>query len=173
MANTDERYFEELTNRDRQKPADFESIARSRNGWEVELAKAGGSVISKPKIKTTQKKMENIESEAEGQLTIDVYQTPTEIVIESAIAGVKPEDLDIDVTTDSITVRGKRHHDEEVNDEDYFYRECYWGRFSRSVILPEEIDPDNATVSFKNGILKVRLPKINRRKSKKLKVRFE
>ena len=113
------------------------------------------------------------EIESEGQLTIDVYQTATEIVIESAIAGVSPDDLDIDVTTDSITIRGERQRNQEVEEEDYFYRECYWGRFSRSVILPEEVDPESAEVTFKNGILNVRLPKLNRKKSRKLKVRVE
>ena len=112
-------------------------------------------------------------SDAEGQLTIDVYQTPAEIVVESAIAGVRPEDLEVNVSTDSVSVRGKRHHEKEVSDEDYFYRECYWGRFSRSIILPQEIDPDGASVTLKNGILTVHLPKINRKKSKKLKVKFE
>ena len=113
------------------------------------------------------------EIETEGKLTIDVYKTPSEIVVESAIAGIKPEDLDVNVSTDSITIKGERRREEKIKDEDYFYQECYWGRFSRSVILPEEIDPDHATVHFKNGILTVRLPKLNRKKSKKLNVKIE
>ncbi len=108
--------------------------------------------------------------DAEGKLTIDVYQTPAEIVVESAIAGVKPEDLDINVSNDSITIKGERYREEKISDENYFYQECYWGRFSRSVILPEEVDPDGAKVSFKNGILTVKMPKASRRKTKKLKV---
>lgn len=140
----------------------------------AELAKANTYATSKKVASRAQemKKIDN-EVETEGQLTIDVYQTPTEIVIESAIAGVHPDDLDIDVSTDSITIRGERQRNQEVGDDDYFYRECYWGRFSRSVILPEEIDPEQAVVSFKNGILNVRLPKLNRKKSRKLKVRVE
>lgn len=116
---------------------------------------------------------DNSVGEPEGQLTIDVYQTPDDIVIESAIAGVKPEDIDIDVNTDSVTIRGERRREHKIKEEDYFYQECYWGRFSRSVILPQEIDPENASVNFKNGILTVRLPKLNRKKSKKLKVKAE
>ena len=112
-------------------------------------------------------------ADSEGKLTIDVYQTANEIVVESAVAGVKPDDIDIDVSTDAVTIRGERHREETVRDEDYFYQECYWGRFSRSVILPEEIDPDSATVKFKNGILTVRMPKLNKKKAKKLKVKFE
>jgi HSP20 family protein len=106
----------------------------------------------------------------EGQLTIDVYQTPEDIVVQSAIAGVKPEDIDIDVSPDSITIRGERQQEQEVSEEDYLYQECYWGRFSRSVILPQEIDPEQASVTFKSGVLVIRLPKVSRPKSKKLKI---
>lgn len=116
------------------------------------------------------KKTNENNADMEGKLTIDVYQTPTEIVVESAIAGIKPEDLDINVSSDSITIKGERRHEEEVKEEDYFYQECYWGRFSRSVILPEEVDPDSATVNFKNGVLTVKLPKVSKKKAKKLKV---
>ncbi len=112
-------------------------------------------------------------SDMEGKLTIDVYQTPSEIVVESAIAGIKPEDLDINVSGDSITIKGERRHEEEVKEEDYFYQECYWGRFSRSVILPEEVDPEGATVNFKNGVLTVKLPKVSKVKSKKLKIKVD
>jgi HSP20 family protein len=137
-------------------------------GVTIELTKAGAAVATRG---TKERVMQD--DEPEGQLTIDVYQTPSEIVIESTIAGVKPEDLDIDVTNDSVTIRGARKREKEVRDEDYFYRECYWGRFSRSVILPQEINPEDAEVSFKNGILSIRLPKLVRRKSKKLKVKTE
>ena len=111
--------------------------------------------------------------EVEGKLTIDVYQTPAEIVVESAIAGVKPEDMDISVSSDSITIKGERKHEEKIDEENYFYQECYWGRFSRSVILPEEVDPDSATVNFKNGVLTVKLPKMSKKKTKKLKLKVE
>lgn len=110
---------------------------------------------------------------AEGQLTIDVYQTPLEIVVESALAGVGPEDVDINVTNDSVTIRGERHRESRIHDEDYLYQECYWGRFSRSVILPQEVDPDEAHATFKNGILTVHLPKVVKQKSKKLKIRTD
>ncbi len=116
---------------------------------------------------------EEIFSENEGQLTVDVYQTSDEIVIESPIAGVEPDNLDISITNESVTIKGKREHAERVKEEDYFYQECYWGKFSRSVILPQEIDSEKAQATIKNGILVVRLPKITRAKSKKLKVKFD
>lgn len=109
----------------------------------------------------------------EGQLMVDVYQTPTEIVIKSAMAGVKPEDIDISVTNDMITIKGKRELDEEIKSNDYFYQECYWGSFSRSIILPMEIDADRVSASLKNGILTIRLPKIDKNKVKKIKIKAE
>jgi len=97
-----------------------------------------------------------------GQLAIDVYQTKEDIVVKSTIAGVKPEGIDISINNDMITIRGKRGIEEEVVDEDYFYRECYWGGFSRSVILPCDVQVDKVKASMKNGILTVILPKASK-----------
>lgn len=109
--------------------------------------------------------------EQEGQLTVDVYQTPDAIVIKSTIAGVKPEDLDVSITNDMVTIRGSRRHDEEIQEEDYFYRECYWGSFSRSIILPVDIVAEKADASLKDGILTIRVPKADSLVTKKVKVR--
>lgn len=111
--------------------------------------------------------------DAEGQLTLDVYQTPNEIIIQSIIAGVKPEDLDVSITQDMITIRGKRERSQEISQENYYYNELYWGTFSRSVLLPQEVDIDEAEATIKNGLLTVRLPKIDREQIQKLKVRNE
>ena len=115
----------------------------------------------------------DIFEEAEGSLTLDVYQTPSSIIVESAVAGVNPEDLDISITSDSVSVRGKREKMEKVEEKDYLFQECYWGRFSRSIMLPQEVDPDRAQASLKNGVLKIILPKLNKQKTKKLKVKFD
>ena len=126
------------------------------------------------KPKTTPKKEPEKEEwlpEAEGQLTIDVYQTPNEIVIKSTIAGVSPEDVDISISNDMVTIKGWRQKDEEVQTEDYYYQECYWGAFSRSVILPVDIEADKAEATMRNGILTIRLPKIEKVKTKKIKVK--
>ncbi len=140
---------------------------------EAEPARVSVS-LNVPKAAASKKTEEDSEEpETEGQLTLDVYQTPDDIVVESAIAGVKPEDIDIDVSNDSISIRGERRKESRVKNEDYFYQECYWGRFSRSVILPQEVDPEKASVTFKNGVLSVHLPKLNKKKSRKLKVKFE
>jgi len=112
-------------------------------------------------------------AEEEGQLAVDVYQTPEEIIIDAPVAGVKPENLDIDITSESVTIKGKREKEMSIKEEDFFYQECYWGKFSRSIILPQEIDAEKAEASLKNGVLTIRLPKLNRRHSKKIKVRSD
>jgi len=114
--------------------------------------------------------LEEAEGE-EGQLTIDVYQTESDIVIKSTIAGVDPEEIDISITNDMVTIKGKRSKDEKVETESYYYQELYWGAFSRSVILPVEVDADRAKASIKNGILTIRLPKVEKVKTKKIKVK--
>ncbi len=112
-----------------------------------------------------------LEEEEEGQLTVDVYQTASEIVIKTMVAGVKPEDLDVAITRDSVTIRGKREEDRTTSAEDYFHRELYWGSFSRTIILPEEIDVDEAEAIEKYGLLILRLPKVDKNRQTKLKVR--
>lgn len=107
----------------------------------------------------------------EGQLTIDVYQTESDIVIKSTIAGVKPEDLDVAINNDMVTIKGERKNEEEVPEENYYYQECYWGKFSRSVILPVDVLAEKIEASMKNGILTVRLPKADVNKTKKIQVR--
>lgn len=112
-----------------------------------------------------------LEEEEEGQLTVDVYQTASEIVIKTMVAGVKPDDLDVAITRDSVTIRGKREEDRTMSGEDYFHRELYWGSFSRTIILPEEIDVDGSEAIEKYGLLILRLPKIDKNRLTKLKVR--
>lgn len=111
------------------------------------------------------------ESAEEGQLTVDVYQTPTDIVIKTIVAGLKPEDLDISISRDIVTIRGKREEVREVSDDDYFHRELYWGSFSRTIVLPEEIDVEASEASERHGLLIIRLPKIDKRRQTKLRVK--
>ncbi len=109
-------------------------------------------------------------SEYEGQLTIDMYQTKDNVVIKSTIAGVKPEDIDITIANDMVTIRGERRRDFEASAEDYFYQECYWGSFSRSVVLPVDVDIENVGADLKDGILTVVLPKAAKARAKKIRV---
>jgi len=108
--------------------------------------------------------------EAEGQLAIDVYQTPREVIIKAPIAGVKAEDVEIGINDDVITIKGSRKQEKEVSGDDYYVQECYWGTFSRSVILPVSVDANKTKAKMKDGILEVTLPKITGIKSKKIKV---
>ncbi len=103
----------------------------------------------------------------EGQLAVDVCETDEEIVLRSAIAGVNREDLDVFLHNDMLTVRGVRQAEEEPGAK-YLVQECHWGQFSRSVILPSDIDPEGISAKLKDGVLTVRMPKVTR--SKKISV---
>jgi len=109
--------------------------------------------------------------DSEGELTVDVYQTDKEIVIQSAIAGVEPEDLDISIEKDMVTIKGKREKQSEEEEKNYFYQECYWGRFSRKIIFPVEVNSSKINASMKNGILCIRIPKIEGKKKRKISVK--
>lgn len=97
--------------------------------------------------------------ETEGQLSIDVYQTDKKIFVKSTIAGVQPEDLKISLHHDLLTIRGTRGSGAVVSEEDYLYRECYWGAFSRSIILPAEVDSRSVEAELENGVLTIALLK--------------
>lgn len=101
------------------------------------------------------------EPETEGQLAIDVFQTDRKIIVKSTIAGAKPEDLKISLHHDLLTIKGHRSIKEEVKEEDYLYRECYWGSFSRSIILPAEVDSKRVEAELENGVLTITLYKNN------------
>ena len=116
---------------------------------------------------------ESLSAETDGQLTIDVFQTPTEIVVQSIVAGVKPDDLSINLSREMVIIKGKRVQSQTVTKDNYYYQELYWGSFSRSVVLPEEVDVENADATEKNGLLTIRLPKIDKQKSQKLKVKSD
>ncbi|MBI3421168.1 MAG: Hsp20/alpha crystallin family protein [Candidatus Sungbacteria bacterium] len=109
--------------------------------------------------------------EEEGELTVDIYDKGDTIVIQSTVAGVKPEDLDVSITSDVITIRGRRERTEEISEESYYYKELFWGTFSRAVILPEEIDENKTEAVLKHGLLTVTLPKKRKGIAQKLKVK--
>lgn len=111
------------------------------------------------------------ESEEEGQLTVDVFQTPDEIILKTMVAGVRPEDLDINITRDMVTIRGKREEVAEIHEHDYFHRELYWGSFARTVMLPEEIEVEEAEAIERHGLLTIKLPKVDKSKQNKLRVK--
>lgn len=146
---------------------DFSAEESEDNAVTASLAMAKASSKTKPKIETSAPD-DDIEV---GRLTIDVYETKDDIFVKSIIAGVNPDNLDIHITSDSVSIRGERSRDDSIQDENYFYQECFWGAFSRSVILPTEIDPDKADATLDNGILTIKLPKLTKTQQKKLKVK--
>ena len=111
------------------------------------------------------------EEEEDGELTVDMYQTPTEIVIQTMVAGVQPENLSINITRDMVTIKGKREEARNIQSDSYFVKELYWGTFSRIISLPEEIDPEESEAIEKHGLLIIKLPKINKNRQTILKVK--
>ena len=128
--------------------------------------------------KATQKKEKKEEekkqgTQPEGELAIDIYETNEDFVIHSTIAGVKAEELDISVENDLVIIRGARQNPVEDATKKYFYQECYWGSFSRQIILPEEVDGSKAEAKMKDGVLTLKMPKIQRKKKRKIIVEQE
>jgi HSP20 family molecular chaperone IbpA len=112
-----------------------------------------------------------VEEEADGELAVDVYQTPTHIIIKAMIAGVRPEDLDVSITRDMVTLRGKRERHTEGTAGDFFFQELYWGSFSRTIVLPQEVEIEDAEATEKHGLLSIKLPKLDKGRQAKLKVK--
>ena len=102
---------------------------------------------------------------------LDVYQTPSEIVVKAALPGVKPEDVNIDITSDTLTVKGESKAEQEVKREDYMYQERRYGAFSRSVVLPSGLKSDKAEATMEDGVLTLTIPKAEEVKLKAIKVK--
>lgn len=113
------------------------------------------------------------EEQTEGQLALDVYQTKSHIVIVAPIAGVKMSDIKVSVTEDVLTIKGKRALEFDIPEEDYFTQECFWGDFSRSIVLPAAVDASMINATFKDGVLKVTIPKTERTKTKVVRIKAE
>jgi HSP20 family molecular chaperone IbpA len=111
------------------------------------------------------------EEQAEGQLPVDVHQTPNEIVIRAFVAGVRPEELALSISRDMVEIEGSRSSRDQITDADYFTRELFWGSFTRTVLLPQEIDVDSSSAVSKDGLLTIILPKLDKARQTKLKVR--
>lgn len=151
-----------------QEPKKYETqLAAARSKTTTRHRRVAHKHITLPRVQETEDMMDE---DMEGQLAIDVYHTEDDIIIKSTIAGVDPEDLDINIAGDTVTIHGERKKDHEISNESYYYQECYWGSFSRSIVLPVEVDGDKAEAGFQNGILTIRLPKVAKNKLKKIRV---
>jgi len=107
----------------------------------------------------------------DGELPVDMYQTDDEIIIRAIVAGVDPTDLEISITRDMVTVRGIREEYQEAQDDGYFHRELFWGSFSRTLLLPEEVAIDVSEAQEKHGMLEIRMPKLDKHRSTQLRVK--
>lgn len=107
----------------------------------------------------------------EAELAVDLYQTPSHIVLHTMVAGVRPDDLDISITRELVTISGKREGPRNISDEDWDLRELYWGAFKRVVKLPAEVETEEAEAVENHGLLIIKMPKIDREKKMKIKIK--
>lgn len=108
---------------------------------------------------------------SEGQLPIDVHQTASDIIIRAFVAGVRPDELNISIRRDMVEISGSRTEREQVSGPDYFTRELFWGSFSRAILLPQEVDVEASSASAKDGLLTIILPKLDKARQTKLRVK--
>jgi HSP20 family protein len=111
------------------------------------------------------------EENDEAELTVDVYQTPTDIVIQTMVAGVRPDDLEISIARDTITIRGKREENRTIDEDNYFTKELYWGKFSRTITLPAEVEPEEVEATEKHGLLTIKVKKVDKEKKNNIRVK--
>jgi HSP20 family protein len=165
--------IEQVKQNDEKEKVDRELDDASKKQIKKDMMTESGKESPEEKKEKWMNDAESLKSEngEEGQLAIDVYQTAKDIVIKSIVGGVKSEELDISINNDMVTIKGVRQNPDEVASEDYYYQECFWGSFSRSVILPTEVDVESAEAAMKEGILTVKLPKIKKTVSKKITVK--
>ncbi|MBX4211818.1 MAG: Hsp20/alpha crystallin family protein [Candidatus Yanofskybacteria bacterium] len=107
---------------------------------------------------------------AEGQLAVDVFQDDEHVIIQATIAGVGRENIDIDIANDMVTIKGVRKSEQSVRESNYYHQELYWGPFSRSIILPVEVDASTAKAAIKNGVLTIKLPRTDVERTRKIKI---
>ncbi|MCK5044108.1 Hsp20/alpha crystallin family protein [Candidatus Parcubacteria bacterium] len=110
----------------------------------------------------------------EGELAIDVFETDSEIIVQSTIAGIKTEELDIFIENNMLTIKGDRKRpkmQDSKTEKNYLYQECYWGPFSRQAILPEEVNNIEAEAAMNDGILTITIPKTQNEKKKKITIK--
>lgn len=160
----------------KEKPSIFERLLGTVRLQEEDLEHVPhGSAkkdFSSLKVRSEEEKIfTNQEDEEEGQLSVDMYETDKEIILEAMVAGVRPDDLQLNIARDQVTIRGKREPNTQIQDDGYFIKELYWGSFSRTVSLPHEIIIEEADAVEKHGLLILRLPKLDKNRQTKLRVK--
>ena len=111
------------------------------------------------------------EENEEAELSVDVYQTPTDMIIQTMVAGVKPEELDLSIARDTITIKGEREENRNIDEENYFTKELYWGKFSRTITLPAEVEPEEVEATEKHGLITIKIKKVDKEKKNTVRVK--
>ncbi len=111
------------------------------------------------------------EENEELELTVDVYQTAGDIILQTMVAGVKPDDLELTIARDMVTIRGKREENRNIDEDNYFIKELYWGKFSRTILLPQEVEPEEVEATEKHGLLTIKIQKVDKEKRSSIKVK--
>lgn len=124
-----------------------------------------------PELSNPEKEIWEQNEDLYGELSVDVYETNDQMIIQSMIAGVKPESLEITISRDMVMIKGKREDSRKINEDQFSIKELYWGSFARTIQLDQEIDPDLAEAVEKYGLLTLKLPKIDRAKQTTVKIK--
>ncbi len=131
-------------------------------------------MVNKLKIKDGGKLIKNVDNvetlekeifDQEGELVVDVFETDSNFVVLAAIAGIQIKDIDISVEKDMMVIKGNRLNPHLDPEKKYFYQECYWGPFSRKIVLPENIEVEKAAAQMDKGLLTIQIPKSEKSKT--------
>ncbi|MDO8560858.1 MAG: Hsp20/alpha crystallin family protein [bacterium] len=167
--------------KEKPQPVAEESFAELEGG-EVTLVKVPAAhesrmerrfFATRGEIPEPEKIIEEEAVELDGELTLDVLDEGTHFTVQAMVAGVHPEDIDISFNDDTFTIRGVRKQHHETHGKNYYAKELYWGKFSRSVVLPEEVDSEKVEANLKNGLLTVKIPKKSYGGTRKIKIKAE
>ena len=109
--------------------------------------------------------------EQDGELVVDVFETDEHFVVLAAIAGIQIKDIDISLEKDMMVIKGNRNDPHTHSGKKYYAQECYWGPFSKKIVLPENINIDEADAQMDKGVLTVKIPKMDEGSTEKLGVK--
>lgn len=104
-------------------------------------------------------------------LAVDVHETENDLVVTANVPGLKPEDIDISIQGDTLTIKGESHSDTTVADDQYHRRERRFGAFYRQLLLPRPVRADAAEAEFENGVLRLRIPKAEEARERKIPIK--
>lgn len=172
MLKTKRSFFERLTGSIRVDPdaenSEFEPNDESAYARGMRMATNDDSGIMSGSISLEEE--EDLSGD-EAELSVDLYETDRDIVVKAMIAGVKPENVDVDIARDHITIRGNRVEEAVQPEDSYYAKELYWGTFSRTITLPAEIEVEEAQAIERHGLLTITMPKIDRERRSRVKVK--